>query len=36
VIGVSCGSVGERAVFAGEDKLPFTLLAGGGGQVRKR
>jgi thioredoxin-dependent peroxiredoxin len=36
VIGVSSGSVGTHAAFAGQHKLPFTLLSDEGGRVRKR
>jgi peroxiredoxin Q/BCP len=35
VIGVSPDSVGKHAAFAGNHKLPFTLLSDVGGQVRK-
>jgi peroxiredoxin Q/BCP len=36
VIGISSDSVSQLATFAGEHKLPFTLLSDRGGQVRKR
>lgn len=36
VIGVSSDSADKHAAFAGKYKLPFTLLADQGGQVRKR
>src|SRR5262249_50385211 len=36
VIGVSSDSVGTHAAFAGQHRLPFTLLSDEGGQVRKR
>jgi len=36
VIGVSSDSVARHAGFAGQHKLPFTLLSDRGGQVRKR
>jgi len=36
VIGVSSDSVGKHAAFAGQHKLPFTLLSDEGGQVRAR
>jgi thioredoxin-dependent peroxiredoxin len=35
VIGISSDSVGKHAAFAGQHKLPFTLLSDRGGQVRK-
>jgi thioredoxin-dependent peroxiredoxin len=35
VIGVSSDSAGKHATFAGQHKLPFTLLSDAGGQVRK-
>lgn len=35
VIGVSSDSVDKHAAFAGNHKLPFTLLSDAGGQVRK-
>jgi thioredoxin-dependent peroxiredoxin len=35
VIGISSDSVGKHAAFAGQHKLPFTLLSDQGGQVRK-
>lgn len=35
VIGVSSDSAGKHAAFAGQHKLPFTLLADAGGQLRK-
>ena len=36
VIGVSSDSVGKHAAFAGQHKLPFTLLSDEDSQVRKR
>ena len=36
VIGVSSDSVARHVGFAGQHKLPFTLLSDRGGQVRKR
>ena len=35
VIGVSSDSADKHAAFAGQHKLPFTLLSDAGGQVRK-
>ncbi len=35
VIGISSDSVDKHAAFAGQHKLPFTLLSDQGGQVRK-
>ena len=35
VIGVSSDSVGKHEAFAGQHKLPFTLLSDQGGRVRK-
>ena len=36
MIGVSSDSVGKHAAFAGQHKLPFTLLSDEDSQVRKR
>ena len=36
VIGVSSDSVGKHAAFAGQHKLPFTLLSDEDSRVRKR
>jgi peroxiredoxin Q/BCP len=36
VIGVSSDSAGKHAAFAGQHRLPFTLLSDQGGKVRKR
>ena len=35
VIGISSDSADKHAAFAGQHKLPFTLLSDAGGQVRK-